>query len=67
MVMPNNRELDWEMSVTADGHGIKVDRKGRSTKIPWFLMAIKLLVAVATPGPEGKMGKKMRADLESSG
>ena len=67
MVMPNNWELDWEMSVTADGDGTKVDRKGRITKIPRFLMPMKLLVAVATPGPEGKMAKKMKADSESAG
>ncbi len=67
VVMPNNWELDWEMSVTADGDGTKVNRKGRITKIPWFLTPMKLLVAVATPGPEGKMAKKMKADLESSG
>ena len=65
VVMPNKWELDWQMSVTADGEGSKVDRKGRITKIPWFLTPMKLLVAVATPGPEGKMAKKMKADLES--
>ncbi len=67
VVMPNKWELDWQMSVTPDGDGTKVDRKGQITKIPWFLAPMKLLVAVATPGPEGKMAKNMKADLESSG
>ena len=67
VVMPNNWELDWQMTVTPDGDGTRVDRSGRITKIPWFMAPMKLLVAVATPGPEGKMAKKMKADLETSG
>jgi len=67
VVMPNGWKLDWEMSVSPDGEGTKVERKGRITKIPWFMAPMKLLVAMATPGPEGKMAKNMKADLESSG
>ncbi len=67
VVMPNGWELDWQMSVTADGDGTRVERKGHITKIPWFLAPMKLLVAIASPGPEGKMAKSMKADLESSG
>ncbi len=66
VVMPNNWELDWQMSVTPAGDGNKVERKWRITKIPWYMAPMKLLVAVATPGPEGKMAKSMKADLESS-
>ena len=65
VVMPNGWELDWEMSVSPDGEGTKVERKWRITKIPWFMAPMKLLVAMATPGPEGKMAKSMKADLES--
>jgi len=36
------------------------------TKIPWFMAPIKLLVTAATPMPEGKMAKKMKAELEGS-
>ena len=64
VVMPNNWELDWQISVTPDGDGTRVERSGRITKIPWFMAPMKLLVAVATPGPEGKMAKKMKEDLE---
>ena len=67
VVMPNNWELDWRMSVTPDGDGTRVERKWRITKIPWYLAPMKLLVAAATPGPEGKMARKMKSDLESSG
>ena len=67
VVMPNKWELDWMMSVKADGEGTRVERSGRITKIPWYMAPMKLLVAIATPGPEGKMAKSMKADLESSG
>ena len=65
VVMPNGWELDWLIKVSAENGGTKVERKGRITKIPWFMAPMKLLVAVASPMPEGKMAKKMKADLES--
>jgi len=66
VVMPNNWELDWQMTVTPDGDGTRVERKGRITKIPWYMSPMKLVVAAVTPMDERKMAKKMKADLESS-
>ena len=60
VVMPNGWELDWLIKVSAENGGTKVERKGRITKIPWFMAPMKLLVAVASPMPEGKMAKKMK-------
>ena len=65
--MPNEWELDWLIKVSAENGETKVERKDQITKIPWYFAPMKLLVAVASPMPEGKMAKKMRADLEGSG
>ena len=67
VVMPNSWELDWQMSVTADGDGTRVERKGRVTKIPWFLSPMKVMFGMVAFMDESKMAKKMKADLESSG
>jgi len=67
VVMPNGWELDWLIKVSAENGETKVERKGQITKIPWYFAPMKLLVAVASPMPEGKMAKKMKADLEGSG
>ena len=34
--------------------------------ITWFMAPMNLLVAAATPMPEGKMAKKMKAELEGT-
>lgn len=67
VVMPNNWELDWQMTVTPDGDGTRVERQGRITKIPWYVSPLKLVFAMVAPMDENKMAKKMKADLESSG
>ena len=67
VVMPNKWELDWQMTVIPDGDGTRVERKGRITKIPWYMSPMKLVIAAVAPMDERKMAKKMKADLESSG
>ncbi|MCH8802315.1 MAG: SRPBCC family protein [Chloroflexi bacterium] len=67
VVMPNSWELDWQMSVTADGDGTRVERKGRVTTIPWYMAPMKLMFGMVASMDESKMAKKMKADLESSG
>ena len=67
VVMPNKWELDWQMSVTADGGGTRVERKGQITTIPWYMTPMKLMFGVVASMDESKMAKKMKADLESSG
>ena len=59
-------ELDWQMSVSGEGDGSRVRRNWKITKIPWFMAPMKLLVTAATPMPEGKMAKKVKAELEGS-
>jgi len=54
------------MSVSGEGDGSRVRRNWKITKIPWFMAPMKLLVTAATPMPEGKMAKKMKAELEGS-
>ena len=66
VVMPNKWELDWQMSVSPDGDGTRVERKGKITSIPWYMSPMKLLYAMAAPMGEKKLAKKMKADLESS-
>ena len=67
VVMPNSWELDWQMSVKADGDGTRVERKGRITSIPWYMAPMKLMYNMVAPMDEKKMAKKMKADLEGSG
>ena len=67
VVMPNKWELDWQISVTAEGDGTRVERKGRITTIPWYMAPMKLMYNMVAPMDEKKMAKKMKADLESSG
>ena len=66
VVMPNGWELDSQSSVSGEVGGSRVRRNWKITKIPWFMAPMKLLVAAATPMPEGKMAKKMKAELEGS-
>ena len=66
VVMPNGCELDWQMSVSGEGGGSRVRRNWKITKIPWSISPMKLLVAAATPMPEGKMARKIKAKLEGS-
>ena len=66
VVMPNKWELDWQMTVTPDGDGTRVERKGRITKIPWYMSPMKLVIAAVAPMDESKMAKKMKAELETS-
>lgn len=54
------------MSVSGEVGCSRVRRNWKVTKIPWFIAPLKLLVAAATPMPEGKMAKKMKAELEGS-
>ena len=67
VVMPNNWELDWQMTVTPDGDGTRVERQGRVTKIPVYLLPMKLMFPMVASMDNSKMAKKMKADLESSG
>ena len=66
VVMPNGWELDWTITFTTDGDRTTVDRKGRITKIPWYMSPMLLIVAMIGPIFEGKLAKKMKAELESS-
>ena len=66
VVMPNGWELDWQMAVSASGDGTRVERNWQITKMPVYMAPMRLLVAAVTPIFEGKMAKKMKADLEGS-
>ena len=67
VVMPNGWELDWLISVSADGQGAKVDRKGRIAKMPWYQTPFLLIVATIGPIFERRLAKKMKADIEGGG
>lgn len=66
VVMPNSWELDWQISLTSQVDGTKVDRSVRITKMPWYMSPMKLVVAAVGPIFEKKMAKNMKAELESS-
>ena len=55
------------MTVSSDGDGTRVERKGQITSIPWYMTPMKLMFGVVASMDEKKMAKKMKADLESSG
>ncbi len=65
-VMPNNWELDFTMTVGQQVEGTRVTRGGKVTKIPLLMTPMKLLVALASSGPEKKFLNNMKADLEAS-
>ena len=51
-VMPNKFELDFTMTVSQQVEGSRVTRQGKVTKIPLLMTPLKLLVAMASAGPE---------------
>ena len=51
-VMPNKFELDFTMTVSQPVEGSRVTRQGKVTKIPLLMTPLKLLVAMASAGPE---------------
>ena len=51
-VMPNKFELDITMTVSQQVEGSRVTRQGKVTKIPLLMTPLKLLVAMASAGPE---------------
>ena len=65
-VMPNKWELDFTMTVSQQVEGTIVTRGGRITKMPVLMTPMKLLVALASPGPEKRFLSNMKTDLESS-
>ena len=65
-VMPNKFELEFTMTVSQQVEGAMVTRRGRVTKIPLLMTPMKLLVAMASAGPEKKFLSNMKADLEAS-
>lgn len=64
MVMPNNWELQQEMTASSQGDGTLVTRSGRITKIPALMAPIKLLVALVGPMDDKKLLNNMKTDLE---
>ena len=54
------------MTVKQQVEGTMVTRQGKISKIPVLFTPMKLLVALASPGPEKKFLNKMKADLEGS-
>ena len=65
VVMPNGWELDHRMTLSSQGDGTMVDRKGSLTRIPVFLAPMKLLIALVGPMADKKLLNGMKADLES--
>ena len=65
-VMANNWELDFTMTVSQQVDGTLVTRGGKVSKIPLLLTPMKLLVALASAGPEKKFLNNMKSDLEAS-
>ena len=65
-VMPNKFELDFTMTVSQHVEGTLVARQGKVTKIPLMMTPLKLVVALASSGPNKKFLNNMKADLESS-
>ena len=51
-VMTNKCELDFTMTVSQQVEGSRVTRQGKVTKIPLLMTPLKLLVAMASAGPE---------------
>ena len=65
-VMPNKFELDFTMTVGRQGGVTMVTRGGKVTKIPLLMTPLKLLVALASSGPNKKFLNNMKADLEAA-
>ena len=65
-IMPNKFELDFTMTVSQQVEGTMVTRGGKVTKIPLLMTPMKLLVALASRGPEKKFLNNMKSDLEAS-
>lgn len=64
-VMANKWELDFTMTVSQQVEGTLVTRGGKVTKIPLLMAPMKLLVAMASGGPEKKFLNNMKAELEA--
>ena len=66
VTMPNKWELQWNMTASQQAQGTIVTRQGKITKMPLLMTPMKLLVALAVPGPEKKFLNNMKTDLEAS-
>ena len=63
-VMPNNWELDFTMTSSAQGDGTLVSREGKIAKMPAYMLPMKLLFPVIAGMADKKMLNNMKADLE---
>ncbi len=65
VVMPNNWELQREMTASTQGEGTLVTRSGKITKIPALMAPLKLLIAIVGPMDDKKLLNNMKTDLEA--
>ncbi len=65
VVMPNNWELQQEMTASPQGEGTLVTRSGKITKIPVLMAPLKLLIALVGPMDDKKLLNNMKSDLEA--
>ena len=66
-IMPNNWELDFSMTTSAQGEGTLVTRDCKITKIPILMAPMKLMFGLVAPRFDKKFLNSMKADLESAG
>jgi hypothetical protein len=64
--MPNGWELDWTITLTAQGEATEVERTVKVTKIPTSMKPMLLVIAMVGPIFERKLARKMKAELEGA-
>ena len=66
VVMPNGMALQHIITVTPQGDGTLVTRKGKVTKIPLVMIIMKPLIPLLARGMTKKFLNNMKAELEQS-
>jgi len=66
VVMPNGWELDWTITLTAQGEATEVERTVKVTKIPTYMKPMLLVIAMVGPIFERTLTRKMKAELEGA-
>jgi hypothetical protein len=66
-VMPNNWEIDFSMTASAQGEGTLVTCACKIAKIPILMSPMKLMFALVAPGFDKKFLNNMKNDLEGAG
>ena len=58
-------DFDFTMTVRPEGEGTLVTRDAKVTKFPIFMLPMRLLIPLVSPGLEKKFLESVKADLEA--